>query len=131
MKEKTYGQVSESTSSSDEIVKDVTKVLKKVSVGALESDDTTLPGIENIEGTTNCSNSSKFKVSTSTALEKPSVWTKIKNVLFAEICVELTPYQQKIENDINDFLHQPVTWSSIKEAALSEVPITFMGKRIF
>ena len=131
MEEKTYGQVVGNTSSSDELVKDVTKVLKKVSVGALESNDTTLPGTENIGCSTNYSSTSKFKVSTSTALEKPSVWTKIKNVLFAEISVELTPYQQKIENEINDFLHQEITWKSIKDAALAEVPITFMGKRIF
>ena len=126
MEEKTYGN----TSSSDEIVKDVTKVLKKVSVGALESEDTTLPGIEEI-GESNTSSPSKFKVSTSTALAKPTVWTKIRNVLLTEFSIELTPYQQKIENEINDFLHAPITWKSLKEAALSEVPITFFGKRIF
>ena len=134
MEEKTYGQVGGNTSSSDEIVKDVTKVLKKVSVGALESDDNSLPGTEYIDGTSSSAKSgsnSKFKVSTSTALEKPSVWTKIRNALLTEITVELTPYQQKLENEINDFLHAPITWKSIKESALSEVPITFMGKRIF
>jgi len=63
--------------------------------------------------------------------EKTSFWTKIKNALFYEVKIELTPYQQKIEDEINDFLHQDITWKSLKEAALSEVPITFMGKRIF
>ena len=48
-----------------------------------------------------------------------------------EIKVELTPYQQKVENEINEFLHAPITWKSLKEAALSEVPITFRGKRVF
>ncbi len=63
--------------------------------------------------------------------EKPSFWTKVRNALFYEVKIELTPYQQKIENEINDFLHQEITWKSLKEAALSEVPITFRGKRIF
>ena len=72
-----------------------------------------------------------FKVASTNLPAKPSFWTKVKNALFYEIKVELTPYQQKIEREINDFLHQPITWKSLKEAALSEVPITFRGKRIF
>ena len=84
----------------------------------------------NTEGTSNSSYSS-FKVSNNTLPEKTGFWTKLKNVLFYEVKVELTPYQQKIEDEINAFLHQEITWKSIKEAALSEVPITFRGKRIF
>ena len=76
-------------------------------------------------------NNSVFKVSGTNLPEKTSIWTKVKNVLCYQIKVELTPYQQKIENEINDFLHQEITWKSLKEAALSEVPITFRGKRIF
>ncbi len=72
-----------------------------------------------------------FKVSKSNLPEKTSFWTKFKNVLFYEVKVELTPYQQKVEDEINEFLHSEITWKSLKEAALSEVPITFMGKRIF
>ncbi len=79
----------------------------------------------------NTTNDSAFKVVGTNLPAKPSIWTKIKNILFYEIKVELTPYQQKIENEINDFLHQEITWKSLKEAALSEVPITFRGKRIF
>lgn len=47
---------------------------------------------------------------------KPSVWTKIRSFLFQEIdwyspiTVELTPYQQKVENEINEFLHQEVSF---------------------
>lgn len=74
---------------------------------------------------------SQFKVANNKLPAKVSFWTKVKNILFYEIKVELTPYQQKIENEINDFLHQEITWKSLKEAALSEVPITFRGKRIF
>ena len=31
-----------------------------------------------------------------------------------EIKVELTPYQQKIEDEINEFLHQDVTWEKFR-----------------
>ena len=75
--------------------------------------------------------SSSFKVAGCNLPAKPSIWTKVKNVLFYEIKVELTPKQQKIEREINEFLHAPITWKSLKEAALSEVPITFRGKRVF
>jgi len=75
--------------------------------------------------------SSSFKVAGSNLPAKPSIWTRMKNVLLYEIKVELTPSQQKMEAKINDFLYQPITWKSLKEAALSEVPITFRGKRIF
>ena len=134
MEEKTYGQTIGSTSSSDEIVKDVTKVLKKVSVGALDSDDVTLPGIgeyssNNIGGTnagniSSTSGNSKFKVCNTTALAKPTIWTKIKNVLLTEIEVELTPYQQKVENEVNEFLHKEITWQNVKAFWTQEVKIT-------
>ena len=74
---------------------------------------------------------SEFRVAKSNLPEKTGFWTKLKNALFYEVKVELTPYQQKIEDEINEFLYAPITWKSLKEAALSEVPITFMGKRIF
>lgn len=77
------------------------------------------------------SNTSTFKVASANLPEKTSFWTKLKNALFYEVKIELTPYQQKIEDEINDFLHQEITWKSLKEAALSEVPITFRGKRVF
>ena len=31
-----------------------------------------------------------------------------------EIKVELTPYQQKIEDEINEFLHQDITWEKFR-----------------
>ena len=48
-----------------------------------------------------------------------------------DVEVELTPYQQKVEDEINDFLHQEVTWQSFKNFLFKEVPITYKGKRIF
>lgn len=47
------------------------------------------------------------------------VWSKIKSFLFKEIDlnapikVELTPYQQKVEDEINEFLHQEITFKGI------------------
>lgn len=38
-----------------------------------------------------------------------------------EIKVELTPRQQKIENDINEFLHQEITWEKIHDFLFQEV----------
>ena len=74
---------------------------------------------------------SKFKVAGGNNLPaKPSFFTKLKNVLFYEIKVELTPYQQKIEDEINEFLHQEVTWAGFKNFLFKEVEITHKGKRI-
>lgn len=53
--------------------------------------------------------------------------TKVKAFLFQEIDwhkeikVELTPYQQKIENEINEFLHQEITWAKVKAFLFQEV----------
>ncbi len=79
----------------------------------------------------NQSNNSSFKVASSNLPEKTSIWTKVKNVLLYEVKVELTPYQQKVEDEINEFLHQEVTWSSFKSFLFQEVPITYRGKRVF
>ncbi len=108
-----------------------TNVFKKITLDSEEI------GLEEVGGSTASEVSeiseplNTFKVAGTNLPAKPSFWTKVKNVLFYEIKVELTPYQQKIEKEINDFLHQPITWKSLKEAALSEVPITFRGKRVF
>ncbi len=38
-----------------------------------------------------------------------------------EIKVELTPHQQKIEDDINEFLHQEITWEKVHDFLFQEV----------
>ena len=40
-----------------------------------------------------------------------------------EIRVELTPYEQKIEDEINEFLHQEITWEKVKNFLFQEVKI--------
>ena len=48
------------------------------------------------------------------------IYSKIKAFLFQEIDlnapikVELTPYQQKVEDEINEFLHQEISFKGIK-----------------
>ena len=57
---------------------------------------------------------------------KTGFWNSFKAVCLKEIKVELTPRQQKIENEINEFLHQEITWQKIHDFLFKE--ITF-GKR--
>lgn len=57
---------------------------------------------------------------------KQTFWSKLKGILTYEIKVELTPQQQKIEDEINEFLHQEITWQSFKKFLFQE--ITF-GKK--
>lgn len=75
-----------------------------------------------VNGGVNTENST-FKVcGTSNNLPvKPSLWTKIKNALFTEIKVELTPAQQKVEDEINEFLHKEITWQGFKDFLFKEV----------
>lgn len=109
-------------------VKGIADALKKVNAMSSEKEGEGISGIEEFSSSVS---DTGFKVASTNLPAKPNFWTKVKNALFYEIKVELTPYQQKIENEINEFLHAPITWKSLKEAALSEVPITFRGKRIF
>ena len=55
---------------------------------------------------------------------KVSAWTKIKNFLFQEITVELTPKQEKVFQEVHDFWHQDVTLQGIKDFWLQDIEIT-------
>ena len=44
-----------------------------------------------------------------------------------EIKVELTPYQQKVEDEINEFLHQEITWEKVHDFLFQEV--SFRSKK--
>lgn len=58
---------------------------------------------------------------------KPDLWTRFKNFWLQEIDwnkeikVELTPYQQKVEDEINEFLHQEITWEKVHDFLFQEV----------
>lgn len=49
------------------------------------------------------------------------LWNKFKSFFLQEIKVELTPYEQKIEDDLNSFLNQEVTWKGIKGFLFQEI----------
>ncbi len=63
---------------------------------------------------------------------KVGFWSKFKAFWLQEIDwnkeikVELTPYQQKVEDEINEFLHQEITWEKVHDFLFQE--ITF-GKK--
>lgn len=58
---------------------------------------------------------------------KAGFWTKFKAFWLQEIDwnkeikVELTPYEQKIEDEINEFLHQEITWEKVHDFLFQEV----------
>ena len=59
---------------------------------------------------------------------KQGLWERFKVFWFEkidwnrEIKIELTPHQQKIENEINEFLHQEVTWKKIHDFLFKKIP---------
>ena len=59
---------------------------------------------------------------------KQGFWERFKVFWFEkidwnrEIKIELTPHQQKIENEINEFLHQEVTWKKIHDFLFKKIP---------
>ena len=58
---------------------------------------------------------------------KSGFWSKFKAFWLQEvdwkkeIKVELTPYQQKVEDEINDFLHQEITWEKVHDFLFQEI----------
>lgn len=51
----------------------------------------------------------------STLPVKIGFWSKVKSLLFQEIKVDLTPKQQKVEDEINSFLFQEITFFGNKK----------------
>lgn len=52
-----------------------------------------------------------------------TVWTKVKNFLFQEITVTLTPKQEKVFKEVHDFWHQDVTFKGIHDFLFQEIKI--------
>ncbi|MCL2383414.1 MAG: hypothetical protein FWC79_04615 [Oscillospiraceae bacterium] len=72
-------------------------------------------------------NGSEFRLCVPNLPAEISFWTKVKRALYFELKVELTPYQQKIENEINDFLNKRITFKMVKDFLFQE--ITFGKKK--
>ena len=64
---------------------------------------------------------------------KTGFWSKFKAFWLQdidwnkEIKVELTPYEQKVEDEVNEFLHQEITWEKVHDFLFQEV--TFGKKK--
>ena len=52
-----------------------------------------------------------------------SIWTKIKNYLFQDIVVDLTPKQAKVFQEVHDFWHQELTPATVKDFLFQEIEI--------
>lgn len=58
---------------------------------------------------------------------KTGFFNRFMDVLFQdinwkhEIKVVLTPYQQKVEDEINEFLHQEITWEKVHDFLFQEI----------
>ena len=73
--------------------------------------------------------SDMFKPVETTLPAKQGFWSRFiafwfqdaEEFLNKEIKVELTPYQQKIEDEINEFLYQEVTWAKIHDFLFQEI----------
>ena len=52
---------------------------------------------------------------------KVSGWSKLRKFLSYEITVELTPYQEKVFQEVGDFWRQEITLKSFKEFWLQDI----------
>lgn len=52
---------------------------------------------------------------------KVNAWTKVKNFLFQEITVELTPKQEKVFKEVYDFWHYDITGEDVKKVLFHEI----------
>ena len=50
-----------------------------------------------------------------------SVWTKIRNFLFQDIALELTPKQEKVFQEVHDFWHQEITTQNVHDFLFYEI----------
>lgn len=83
---------------------------------------TDLNNNSNSTGNTTSSENADNLITVGTNLPaKTGFWNKVKSVLFKEIKIELNPYEQKIEKEINDFLHQEITWQKVKNFLFQDI----------
>ena len=55
--------------------------------------------------------------------EKITPWTKVRNFLFQEITVTMTPKQEKVLQEVHDFWHQEITGKKIHDFLFQEIKI--------
>lgn len=76
---------------------------------------------ENTTNTTSSENADNLITVGANLPAKTGFWNKVKAVFLKEIKVELNPYEQKIEKEINDFLHQEITWQKVKNFLFQDI----------
>ena len=82
--------------------------------------------------------SDMFKPVDTTLPVKQGFWSRFKAFwlqdadafLAQEIKVELTPKQQKVEDEINEFLYQDVTWQKIHDFLFQEITFGKKNKNV-
>ena len=52
---------------------------------------------------------------------KINTWTKIKNFLFKEVTIELTPKQEAVFKSINDFWHQEIDGEEVRSFLFQKI----------
>ena len=65
--------------------------------------------------------SDMFKPVDATLPVERGFWSSFKAFWLQDVNVELTPKQQKVENEINEFLYQDITWQKIHDFLFQEV----------
>ena len=55
---------------------------------------------------------------------KKGFWSSFKSFWLQDVNIVLTPRQQKMEQEINDFLYQEVTWKKFHDFLFQEIEIT-------
>ena len=65
--------------------------------------------------------SDMFKPVDTTLPVERGFWSNFKAFWLQDVNIELTPKQQKVEDEINEFLYQEVTWQKIHDFLFQEV----------
>ena len=65
--------------------------------------------------------SDMFKPVDATLPVERGFWSNFKAFWLQDVNIELTPKQQKVENEINEFLYQEITWQKIHDFLFQEV----------
>ena len=101
-------------------VNQVTGVFGGVELGGIDNNEEQNQTIQENAGTIRQAGNSNLPT-------KTGFWNKFKAFWLQdidwnrEIKVELTPYQQKVEDEINEFLHQEITWEKVHDFLFQEI----------
>ena len=71
--------------------------------------------------------SDMFKPVDTTLPTTRGFWGEFKAFWLQDVNIELTPKQQKVEKEINEFLYQEITWQKVHDFLFQE--ITFGKKK--